>query len=164
MNTILNQPTCRHVSTDRLNVDDSQLVASFEGESSPTPAGKTLPQSYPKPDSKGEGATSTCSLGGRQSFAHFFSTSCSSSEVLRTNTTNTWCSKRGGDRKGKKNETNFGFVLPNVIHSIFHLFSEGTASTSHPALSVVCIAHAHCIKSGCGRREAYKIWSMRFPE
>ena len=36
------------VSADWLNREDSQLVASVEGESSPTPAGKTLPHLYPK--------------------------------------------------------------------------------------------------------------------
>ena len=76
-------------------------------------------------------------------------------------------------KEKKKNETNFGFVLLNVIHSIFHLFFEGTVSTFHTALSppilaptviVVCIAHANWINGGCGRSEAYKIWSMGFPE
>ena len=48
MNTILNQPYRRRVSTDRLNRDGSQLAASLEGEPGPTPAGKTLPHSYPE--------------------------------------------------------------------------------------------------------------------
>ena len=47
-NTILNQPYRRRVSTNRLNRDGSQLAASLEGESGPTPAGKTLPHSYPE--------------------------------------------------------------------------------------------------------------------
>ena len=48
-NTILNQPYCRRVSTDRLNREEgSQLAASLEGEPGPTPAGKTLPHSYPE--------------------------------------------------------------------------------------------------------------------
>ena len=47
MNTILSQPYHR-VSTDRLNREGSQLAASLEGESGPTPAGKTLPHSYPE--------------------------------------------------------------------------------------------------------------------
>ena len=48
-NTILSQPYRRRVSTDRLNREGcSQLAASFEGEPSPTPAGKTLPPSYPE--------------------------------------------------------------------------------------------------------------------
>ena len=47
MNIIINQPNRRRVSTDRLNREDVQLVASLEVESSPTPAGKTLPHSYP---------------------------------------------------------------------------------------------------------------------
>ena len=47
-NTILNQPYRRRVSTDRLNRDGSQLAASLEGEPGPTPAGKTLPRSYPE--------------------------------------------------------------------------------------------------------------------
>ena len=38
-NTILSQPYCRRVSTDRPNRESSQLAASFEGEPSPTPAG-----------------------------------------------------------------------------------------------------------------------------
>ena len=41
-NTILNQPYRRRVSTDRLNRDGSQFAASLEGETDPTPAGKTL--------------------------------------------------------------------------------------------------------------------------
>ena len=47
-NTILNQPYRRHVSTDRLNREDMQLAASLEGEPGRTPAGKTLPHSYPE--------------------------------------------------------------------------------------------------------------------
>ena len=45
-NTILSQPYCRRVSTDRPNRKSSQLAASLEGEPGPTPAGKTLPHSY----------------------------------------------------------------------------------------------------------------------
>ena len=45
-NTILSQPYCRRVSTDRSDREGSQLAASLEGESGPTPAGKTLPHSY----------------------------------------------------------------------------------------------------------------------
>ena len=40
--------TAGRVSTDRLNREDSQLAASLEGEPGHTPAGKTLPHSYPK--------------------------------------------------------------------------------------------------------------------
>ena len=47
-NTILSQPYCRRVSTDRPNREGSQLAASLEGEPGPTPAGKTLPYSYPE--------------------------------------------------------------------------------------------------------------------
>ena len=47
-NTILSQPYRRHVSTDRLDREGSQLAASLEGEPGPTPAGKTLPHSYPE--------------------------------------------------------------------------------------------------------------------
>ena len=47
-NTILRQPYCRRVSTDRPNREGSQLAASLEGEPGPTPAGKTLPHSYPE--------------------------------------------------------------------------------------------------------------------
>ena len=47
-NTIISQPYCRRVSTDRPNRKGSQLAASLEGEPGPTPAGKTLPHSYPE--------------------------------------------------------------------------------------------------------------------
>ena len=47
-NTILSQPYCRRVSTDRPNREGSHLAASLEGEPGPTPAGKTLPHSYPE--------------------------------------------------------------------------------------------------------------------
>ena len=47
-NTILSQPYRRRVLTDRLNREGGQLAASLEGEPGPTPAGKTLPHSYPK--------------------------------------------------------------------------------------------------------------------
>ena len=47
-NTILSQPYCRRVSTNRPNREGSQLAASLEGEPGPTPAGKTLPHSYPE--------------------------------------------------------------------------------------------------------------------
>ena len=45
-NTILSQPYCRRVSTDRPNHEGSQLATSLEGKPGPTPAGKTLPHSY----------------------------------------------------------------------------------------------------------------------
>ena len=48
MNTILNQPYRRRVSTDRLNREDNQLAASLESESDSVPGGKTLSLSYPK--------------------------------------------------------------------------------------------------------------------
>ena len=47
-NTILSQPYCRRVSTDRSDREGSQLAASLEGEPGPIPAGKTLPHSYPE--------------------------------------------------------------------------------------------------------------------
>ena len=47
-NTILIQSYRRRVSTDRPNREGSQLAASLEGEPGPTPAGKTLPHSYPE--------------------------------------------------------------------------------------------------------------------
>ena len=47
-NTILSQPYCRRVSTDRPNREGNQLAASLEGKPGPTPAGKTLPHSYPE--------------------------------------------------------------------------------------------------------------------
>ena len=47
-NTILSQRYCRCVSTDRPNREGSQLAASLEVEPGPTPAGKTLPHSYPE--------------------------------------------------------------------------------------------------------------------
>ena len=47
-NTILSQPYCRRVSTDRSDREGSQLASSLEGEPGPTPAGKTLPHSYPE--------------------------------------------------------------------------------------------------------------------
>ena len=54
-NTILSQPYRRRVSTDTRNREGSQLAASLEGEPGPTPAGKTLPHSYPNHVSEGEG-------------------------------------------------------------------------------------------------------------
>ena len=53
-NTILSQPYCRRVSTDRPNRDGSQLAASLEGEPCPTPAGKTHTHT-PKPGFGGRG-------------------------------------------------------------------------------------------------------------
>ena len=47
-NTILSQPYCRRVSTDRPNREGGQLAASLAGEPGPTPARKTLPHSYSK--------------------------------------------------------------------------------------------------------------------
>ena len=54
-NTNFNQPYRGRVSTDRLNREGSQLAVSLGGESGPTPAGKTLPHSYPKPGFGGRG-------------------------------------------------------------------------------------------------------------
>ena len=55
-NTILSQPYCRRVSTDRSDRKGSQLAAPLEGEPGPTPAGKTLPHSYPETRSRRERA------------------------------------------------------------------------------------------------------------
>ena len=46
--TTLSQPYRRRISTDRMNCEGSQLAASLEGESGPTPAGNTLQHSYPE--------------------------------------------------------------------------------------------------------------------
>ena len=51
-NTILSQPYRRRVSNDRPNRESSQLAASLEGELGPTPAGKTLPHTYPETSSR----------------------------------------------------------------------------------------------------------------
>ena len=59
-NTILSQPYCRRVSTDRPNRESSQLAASLEGEPGPTPAGKTLPHSYPETRFRRERARVLC--------------------------------------------------------------------------------------------------------
>ena len=68
-NTILSQPYCRRVSTDRSDREGSQLAASLEGEPGPTPAGKTLPHSYPETRFRRERArdrhTSRDHAGGR---------------------------------------------------------------------------------------------------
>ena len=65
-NTILSQPYCRRVSTDRPNHESSQLATSLEGEPGPTPAGKTLPHSYPETPrnqvSEGEGTRLTFTM------------------------------------------------------------------------------------------------------
>ena len=45
---ILSQSYRRRVSADRMNREGNQLTASLEGEPGPTPAGKTLPHSYPE--------------------------------------------------------------------------------------------------------------------
>ena len=47
-NAILSQPYRSRVSADRLKREGSQLAASLEREPGPTPAGKTLPHSYPE--------------------------------------------------------------------------------------------------------------------
>ena len=59
-NTILSQPYCRRVSTDRSDREGSQLAASLEGEPGPTPAGKTLPHSYPETRFRRERARDCC--------------------------------------------------------------------------------------------------------
>ena len=59
-NTILSQPYCRRVSTDRSDREGSQLAASLEGEPGPTPAGKTLPHSYPETRFRRERARDAC--------------------------------------------------------------------------------------------------------
>ena len=59
MNTILNQPNRRRVSTDRLNREDSQLVAFLEVEFSLTSARKILPHLHRTQNqvSEGEGTS-----------------------------------------------------------------------------------------------------------
>ena len=63
-NTILSQPYCRRVSTDRPNREGSQLAASLECEPGPTPAGKTLPHSYPETRFRRERARDGCCTDG----------------------------------------------------------------------------------------------------
>ena len=63
-NTILNQPYRRRVSTESLNRDGSQLAASLEGDPGPTPAGKTLPHSYPETRFRRERAQGIISCRG----------------------------------------------------------------------------------------------------
>ena len=59
MNTILNQPNRRHVSTDRLNREDSQLAASLEGEVQPYTRRKVPPTLIPQNQvSEGQGTSS----------------------------------------------------------------------------------------------------------
>ena len=65
-NTILSQPYCRRFSTDRSDREGSQLAASLEGEPGPTPAGKTLPHSYPETRFRRERAH------GREGLRFFF--------------------------------------------------------------------------------------------
>ena len=65
-NTILSQPYCRRVSTDRSDREGSQLAASLEGEPGPTPAGKTLPHSYPETRFRRERARDLFAEGGEQ--------------------------------------------------------------------------------------------------
>ena len=48
VNTTLDKPNRRRVSTDWLNLEDSQLATSLEGKSSPKPAGKTFRHSCPR--------------------------------------------------------------------------------------------------------------------
>ena len=67
VNTFPNLPSRRRTSTDRLIREDSQFIASLEGEFSPTPAGKILPHSYPKTRFGGKGQESVRAL--RQSCA-----------------------------------------------------------------------------------------------
>ena len=53
---ILSQPYRHRVSTNRLNREGSQLAVSLEGDTGPTPAGKTLPHSYLETRFRREGA------------------------------------------------------------------------------------------------------------
>ena len=73
-NTILSQPYCHRVSTDRPNREGSQLAASLEGEpGGPTPAGETLPHSYPKPGFGGRGqhpTNLTSRINGKKTHTH----------------------------------------------------------------------------------------------
>ena len=54
-NTLVSQPYRGRVSTDRLNREGSQLAASLEGDPGPTPAGRTLPHSFPEARFRREG-------------------------------------------------------------------------------------------------------------
>ena len=59
VNTLYQLNRLFRVSIDRLShVVDSQSVASLEGESGPTPAGKTLSHTYPEVGSGGREGTS----------------------------------------------------------------------------------------------------------
>ena len=70
-NTILSQPYCRRVSTDRSDREGSQLAASLEGEPGPTPAGKTLPHSYPETRFRRERARDVCCVWASATYRSF---------------------------------------------------------------------------------------------
>ena len=72
-NTILSQPYCRRVSTDRPNRKSSQLAASLEGEPGPTPAGKTLPHSYPETRFRRERASTVTRVRGKHKHTSYIS-------------------------------------------------------------------------------------------
>ena len=88
MNTILNQPYRRRVSTDQLNREDRQLAASLEGEPGRTPAGKTLLHSKPDvlegEDTRKFESHLTCTMGGRNKETPTFGAGWISSMLLAT--------------------------------------------------------------------------------
>ena len=89
-NTILSQPYCRRVSTNRPNREGSQLAASLEGEPGPTPAGKTLPHSYPETRFRRERAREVCGHKGSSHLSpvhalHFFYRDASSALLQLVN-------------------------------------------------------------------------------
>ena len=80
-NTILSQPYCRRVSTDRPNREGGQLAASLEGEPSPTPARNTLPHSYPETRFRRERARSSTAYN---TFRFFFKIRYPDTQMIHT--------------------------------------------------------------------------------
>ena len=89
-NTIISQPYCRRVSTDRPNREGSQLAASLEGEPGPTPAGKTLPHLYPKTRFRRERALKYNVTLCTTNYTAIYDASCSCNSKYKYNLVCVW--------------------------------------------------------------------------
>ena len=81
-NTILSQPNRRRISPDRLNREGSQMAVSLAGEPGPTPAGKTLPHSYPENSPASQLQSRSCP--GLRSTSDLFLANGDNNTILKT--------------------------------------------------------------------------------
>ena len=130
-NTILSQPYCRRVSTDRPNREGSQLAASLEGEPGPTTAGKTLSHLYLETRFRRERARDIAVWLQFSVLNLVFQYYCSGVNVERVRGPNTVSLRAAGPRE-------FDLLTPAAQHDVLLCVISPSPTKCGICLGVVC--------------------------